>query len=208
MPRHEFFSGLGLFSIIPFLAPSLCAEISSEMRSATGEPGVVLTESGHQVMEDLRRVQCAAPPVRFQRLLRDRLEAIRPQLEKHFGVPLEPKPSAEFLVYREGGHYKFHRDSARDPNWPHHRRRVSIVVFLNRESGAPSDGYGGGKLVLHGIMKEPQWANCAFALDPHPGLLLAFPSDLPHEVTPVTSGCRCTIVSWFLEPSGELGVTE
>ena len=98
-----------------------------------------------------------------------------------------------------GGFYAPHTDGTRDSHATIQHRRVSVVVFLNTESDQPAkDCYGGGKLTFHGILNEAQWANCAFSLDPHPGLLVAFRSDLLHEVKRVTFGQRFTIVSWFL----------
>jgi predicted 2-oxoglutarate/Fe(II)-dependent dioxygenase YbiX len=32
---------------------------------------------------------------------------------------------------------------------------------------------------------------------PRAGTLVAFPSDVPHEVLPVTSGLRDAVVDWF-----------
>jgi predicted 2-oxoglutarate/Fe(II)-dependent dioxygenase YbiX len=70
-------------------------------------------------------------------------------------------------------------------------RRISIVAFLNGFSGEPQDGcYSGG--VLKFDDKER-----AFDLEGETGLLVAFTADTFHEVLPVTSGERFTIISWF-----------
>jgi predicted 2-oxoglutarate/Fe(II)-dependent dioxygenase YbiX len=193
MPGPEFFERLGLFVASGFLEAPLCAEISSEMQSAAAESGVILRGDGREVDERIRRVLCANPSPDTRRLVEARLESARPQIEKYFGVSLEANPMADFLVYREGGHYALHRDSSTDPNRSNHRRRISVIVFLNGDGA-----YSGGKLMFQELIKEKDWERCAFPLDAPTGLLIAFPAGLPHEVTPVTAGERCTIVSWFL----------
>jgi len=200
MPGAAFFRNLGLFLIEDFLEADLCSRICAEMRSAAAEMGRIVSENGERrIDENVRRVMCATVQGPIEDSVKARLEAVRPRLQEHFGIALSANPHPEFLIYKEGAFYKPHADAVYDPNDPVHRRRVSVVVFLNRDSEKPAqDHYCGGRLTLHGIMKEPQWANCAFSLDPQPGLLIAFTSDLLHEVKPVTSGYRFSIVSWFL----------
>ena len=64
------------------------------------------------------------------------------------------------------------------------------VLFLN-------DDYTGGALTLYGLVDDPKWRDYGFAVAPAPGLLVAFPSDMLHEVTPVIAGERCTVANWF-----------
>jgi len=69
-------------------------------------------------------------------------------------------------------------------------RRVSAIVFLS-EAGRD---YGGGELVFQ-TGYEQRYAR---TLAPSQrGSLLAFRSELSHEVTPVTHGERYTVVTWF-----------
>jgi predicted 2-oxoglutarate/Fe(II)-dependent dioxygenase YbiX len=72
------------------------------------------------------------------------------------------------------------------------------VIFLNgtADDDAPA-GYTGGELTFHGLLNGAEWEKCPFPLTAEPGLLVAFRSDTVHEVRPVTSGRRYTIVSWF-----------
>ena len=86
------------------------------------------------------------------------------------------------LRYQEGGFFKEHVDVTRDHPVLGHRR-LSVVLFCN-------DDYEGGNLVFprQGVTIEPET-----------GLMVMFPSGFthPHEVEPVASGTRYTIVSWF-----------
>jgi hypothetical protein len=50
---------------------------------------------------------------------------------------------------------------------------------------------------FYGVVDDPAWRSFGVALAPEPGLLVAFPSHVVHEVTPVTAGDRYTIVDWF-----------
>ncbi len=73
-----------------------------------------------------------------------------------------------------------------------------VVIFLNAMSTEPGPSdYSGGALTFYGLLEDPAWRDFGFALDPMPGLLVAFPSHIVHEVTPVTAGDRYTIVDWF-----------
>jgi predicted 2-oxoglutarate/Fe(II)-dependent dioxygenase YbiX len=60
-----------------------------------------------------------------------------------------------------------------------------VVVFLTT-AGEECEG---GSLRLY----EPE----AVDVVPRAGMLVAFPSDTPHEVLPVTAGVRDAIVDWF-----------
>jgi SM-20-related protein len=75
---------------------------------------------------------------------------------------------------------------------------VSIVVFLNGE-GDPADdqSYTGGSLTFYGLMRDARADDRGFPVTGEAGLLVAFPSQLVHSVTPVTCGMRFTIVSWL-----------
>ena len=78
------------------------------------------------------------------------------------------------------------------------QRQVSVVLFLNSESEIPNpDAYAGGSLTLYGLLQEPLWEKYGFSLKGETGLLVAFRSDVFHEVIPVTEGERFTVVSWF-----------
>ncbi|TMG81164.1 MAG: 2OG-Fe(II) oxygenase, partial [Betaproteobacteria bacterium] len=59
------------------------------------------------------------------------------------------------------------------------------VVFLTSAGG----GCEGGSLRLY----TPD----ALDIAPRAGMLVAFPSDIPHEVLPVTAGVRDAVVDWF-----------
>jgi 2OG-Fe(II) oxygenase superfamily len=79
---------------------------------------------------------------------------------------------------------------------------VRIEAFEVRRAGnrrIPDEpaGYSGGSLVFYGLMGESSGKTVGLPLAGETGMLIAFPSDLVHAVSPVTAGERYTIVSWF-----------
>jgi predicted 2-oxoglutarate/Fe(II)-dependent dioxygenase YbiX len=63
------------------------------------------------------------------------------------------------------------------------------VLFLNDRST-----YGGGELTFHG--EYPNWTERHVA-PASAGTLVAFRSEMTHEVTPLTYGDRYTAVTWY-----------
>lgn len=201
MPAADFFTRLGLFAKPGFLDPGLCGRIRDEMASSTRAPATV-RESGddYGVDEDTRRTKLAQVPGGTASFVEERLLTVKPEIERHFDVGLAGMQKLGFLVYSEGDYFQRHVDRGaheEDAEFAK-ERRVSVVIFLNGESEEPREGaYGGGALTFYGLLGNGQGAGVGLPLDPEPGLLIAFRSDVVHEVTPVTHGERYTVVTWF-----------
>lgn len=89
-----------------------------------------------------------------------------------------------------GGHYHWHTDTTLDsPNGLY--RKLSVVVALN-----DPDEYEGGDLLLNlrGDQEKPE------VIRLKKGEAIFFYSHIPHTVTPVTKGVRCTLVTWCMGP--------
>jgi predicted 2-oxoglutarate/Fe(II)-dependent dioxygenase YbiX len=150
------------------------------------------------VDEEWRKVLCAEVDETTGALIKAKLFAIMPKLEKHFDVTLTGCDGPVFLRYGEGAFYKPHRDASDDSPPGIRKRKVSGIVFLNAQSReALPSCYGGGALTFYGLMEGPQWEKCGFSLDAEPGLFIAFQPETMHEVQPVTFGQRFTVVNWF-----------
>lgn len=205
MPNHDFFTHLGLFVLKDFLDAEFCAKYLSEARSATVAPVQILQRSGTKSInlirdESQRRTERIKVFASTESFIEARLLAIKPMLESHFNLVLTGCQTPLFYVYKERGFFGLHRDSIPEPDAPKvaHERRVSAIIFLNSTTEKPRrDCYGGGSLTLYGLIDDPRWKPYGFPFIGEPGLLLAFPSDVFHEVKPVTYGERYTIVSWF-----------
>jgi SM-20-related protein len=74
-------------------------------------------------------------------------------------------------------------------------RRISVSIFLNHQSAtAEPDTFGGGALVFSDWRSGKRQA-----AQVETGMMVAFHSEVTHEVTPVTHGDRFAIISWYGE---------
>jgi len=202
MPNADFFARLGLFVVEDFFEPDLCARLRAEVRSAPRNQAEVARKGIDLIDETVRRTKQVTVPGWMVSLVKERLLALKPKVESHFHSVLTGCEMPQFLVYGPGDFFQQHRDSNPEPGRPEHQylkdRRVSVVIFLNSEAQeASEDSYSGGSLTIYGLMVEPPWNRCGFPLVGIRGMLIAFPSQLTHEVTPVKCGERSTIVSWL-----------
>ncbi len=193
MHSLSLFRGLGVFVREEFLAQTVCRALCTQMRAATARPAEVLGTSSAVVDRVIRRTSDAQIDGAAADDAHARIEALSLPLASHFRIDLGACEDISFLVYGVGDFYRPHRDrAARAGDFVEdaRSRRVSVVLFLN-------DGFSGGALTLYGLVDDPKTRAHGFAIPPAPGLLIAFASDLVHEVTPVTAGERFTAVSWF-----------
>jgi SM-20-related protein len=191
----DLFTRLGLYVREGFLSAAECERLRVSVDAGPARASRV-SEPGQDVLrDDVRRTTSAQVDAAALDLVDARLAAEAPALGRHFSVDLGRRESPRFLLYEAGGFYLKHRDSREGLT-----RRVSLVLFLNgqddRAEPAPAT-YGGGSLVLYGLAPDPRLANVGFPLAGRPGLLVAFRSDLGHEVAPVSRGRRYSVVSWF-----------
>jgi predicted 2-oxoglutarate/Fe(II)-dependent dioxygenase YbiX len=207
MPQHKIFRDLGLFLIPGFISEPECRELIDIMSGAPKRPGQANIGSGKSHVDETWRSvgDAKVPEDANARVLRTVLD-LHPALEKHFRIPLEwGGEGPDYLVYQTGDFFKPHVDNYEDrpgPNSRVLRRRVAIVLFLNRHSREQrEDCFGGGLLNFYGLLEGPQWKSCPLGLEAEPGLLVAFPSGLMHEVTPVTFGVRYSVLTGFHAPS-------
>jgi len=199
----DFFTRFGLYAERRFLSPEVCAGLRNEMRAATGVPATVADgQGGHAVDETYRRTKQTEVSAATTTRLREKLLGAVPRLANHFDRPLVEIQTPQFLVYREGDFFRAHEDDSKKPEAPDfvRQRSVSAVVFLNSDDPGEPAGYSGGSLTFYGLMDESASGDSVgLPLAGETGLLIAFPSDLVHSVSPVSAGERYTVVSWFVE---------
>ncbi len=208
MPPAAFFQKLGFFVLPNFLEPEHLSRLRREIATAPVEKASVAEPRSDEsyLKLDIRRVDACLLSKNIRGPVQEKLRDIQPELERHFGAPLGGCEQPQYLIYRPGDFFKPHKDVGGDSLHEAVRcRRVSVVIFLNRQSQEPSEGaYGGGDLTFYGLLPGPQWEKCAFPLEAEPGLLIAFPSDSWHEVKPISHGQRATAVTWFFAPPSDL----
>jgi predicted 2-oxoglutarate/Fe(II)-dependent dioxygenase YbiX len=199
MPSVQFFAHVGLFIRSNFLEPSACADLQTTLAQTAWTSGKVARDSQPECLdESVRKVRRLDVDRALWTSVRERLWALKPELERHFHCQLTSCDGPDFLAYDRGAFYAPHADCG-----VHYQtRRVSVVIFLNDarddlSEPAGTAGYAGGELTFLGLLSGPAWENCPLPLSGQAGLLVAFSSDIVHEVKPVTSGQRYTIVGWF-----------
>jgi predicted 2-oxoglutarate/Fe(II)-dependent dioxygenase YbiX len=193
---------LGIYVNRQFLPRTLCDRFCRTMAPAPGEAAEIYAGAGSGVDTSIRRTREIALPPGLQTEFQSRLAAVLPALSGHFARPLAVSNDLAFLVYEPGDFFKPHRDRASGDaaagGNDTHRRRVSVVVFLNRQASTPGElEYAGGDLTLFRLIDDPAWRDVGFPVAAEPGMLVAFDSATLHEVTPVTAGRRMTAVEWL-----------
>ena len=148
----------------------------------------------------VRSVRCVDVGEALSSEVRDRLLAAKPAIERFYNLTLGDCQPLQFFAYAVGDHYDAHRDRRADETAAEHSRarQISVVIFLNERSELASPGhYGGGALTFFGFFEHPSGQALGMPLDATEGLLITFPADMLHSVTPVTHGERYTIATWF-----------
>lgn len=199
MPKAEFFRGLGLFVAGQFLEPDYCAEIVADARGYEWRAGRVLAPTGSlEIDEGARRAFASGLPEPHGSLVGQRLLAIKPALEAHFGTRLSSFETPNLLRYTEGCFFRAHTDNQQVPG-TERQRQLCLSVLLNNQEAAPSQGaYCGGSLVFYGLLGDAKLGKFGFPLQGETGALVAFPTSVSHEVEAVTSGERYAIVTcWY-----------
>ena len=177
--------------------PGFCEKVTAAMLSSqTAKSGVYNDEKAEKV-DDYHRSSsyCMLPQQLYQDVADVVTAAVNEAISKQVGS-LVLAESLSFLKYDEvnGGKFLPHTDNAYfDGNGkflytsPH--RVFTAISYMN-------EGYEGGLIILNSVLGDDAKP---LMIQPTTGLLLIFPSDVrfKHEVTPVTKGVRCNIVSWF-----------
>jgi len=172
--------------------------ILAEMRSARGAPATVYgVGSSGSIDERVRKVVRHEPSLETVEFVRRRLSECKHEVEEHFRVRLSEVEAPQFLRYRVGDFFVAHQDGNTGLlRSDQEDRRVSVAIFLSRQSNDPDEGdYCGGSLVFHEW--RPGREGGEFRLDGEAGTLVAFRSEITHEVTPVTNGERHSIACWY-----------
>ena len=187
-----------LFVVKQFLEPHHCQEIVAEMKASPADAATVYgrttTGAVEQNVRQTLRIRPSSTTVEF---VTQRFLACKQNLEQHFALTVTELEDPQFLHYREGDFFVAHQDGNTGLlRLDTERRRISLIVFLSRESETPQpDAYCGGSLIFTNF--RPGTEEGTFRTIGEPGTLVAFRSETTHEVTPVTYGERYSIVSWF-----------
>jgi SM-20-related protein len=176
----------GLFLNRSFLDSETCAKLLIEVNSSpTTQAPVYIEGTAGTIHEDIRKTTSLHPSDETFSNLWNEVYQQKSLLESHFGESLTGCERPQFLRYKKGDFFVRHQDgNTKQLEFDHLRvRRISIVVFLNND-------FSGGALKFSDSTKT-------FDLHGETGLLVAFRADVFHEVSPVISGERFTMITWF-----------
>lgn len=203
MPDYPFFARRGLFVRPAFLPPPAGARLIALAARGSYHPAGVAHLEERKVDPAVRSTGVAEAGDALVELLTGTLSPALAEIEAWHGSPLRIVGGPDLLRYLPGDHYLPHRDRGDHGAEPSEMRarRVSLVLFLNGQSAGPREcsacGFGGGELVFFGLAPGAAWTRVGFPLRGETGLLVAFPSELVHEVRPVEWGERYTVVCWL-----------
>jgi SM-20-related protein len=174
-----------LFVVKHFFEPRVCDAIVGEMMTTKASAATVYGKGNSgSVDANVRNTLRVVPSSETVDLVSRRLLSCKQTVEEYFSLSLDECEDPQFLRYREGDFFVAHQDGNTGMlRLDTERRRISTVIFLNRE-------YSGGALVFTNLTSKHQ-------MPAKPGTLVAFRSETTHEVTPVTHGERFSIASWF-----------
>jgi predicted 2-oxoglutarate/Fe(II)-dependent dioxygenase YbiX len=177
-----------------FLDAGACRRIRAAMDGGMPEPAGVLG-AREALQPTVRRVWDIEVDPDTLADAEARLDAEREAIAAFHACRLGGREGVGFLRYRSGDFYRRHLDRGAVASWPAAARRlISVVVFLSSAGSTRAEGdFTGGSLRLFDRARDP------FDIVPREGCLIAFPSTVPHEVTPVQSGTRDTLVDWFYD---------
>jgi PKHD-type hydroxylase len=163
-----------------------CDELIAAGREFPSTPSTIVGEeryAGHRSLVARKLERTSRTAWAFDLLYGVAAEATA----RHFGLALTGITRApQYVEYHPGrGHFGWHNDySHGTTDAP---RKVTVIIQLS-----PPAEYEGGRLQAFGIQVED--------LPRERGTVLAFPSLLYHQVTPVTRGVRRALVAWIAGP--------
>ena len=191
-------SHFNLFLLRNFLDAKTCGDLIAELcDSPTTQAPVYIQGSDSTLHEDVRKTTSLHPSAETITHVHNLLLAQKSALAAHFGLSLNDCERPQFLRYQPGDFFVRHQDGNTDTlDFDHLRiRKISLIAFLNNHAAEPQENcFSGGALTFYD--KRDADAE-SFPLTGEMGLLVGFRADTYHEVLPVTSGDRFTIISWF-----------
>lgn len=184
--------------IAKHLPEDLCKKVRDVGLSASGSnSGVFDIASGKAIHDSYHRSSSfLTMPNDIYREVEARLTNIVTGYMTSLGKIPVLAEGIQFLKYdsSNSGHFLPHTDNAfYDAHGKFHytspQRHITAIAYVNTD-------YVGGDLILHSVINDN---GTVLKLKPNIGEVVIFPSDIRflHEVTPVTQGCRLSIVGWF-----------
>lgn len=195
MSKASLLRSLGILVIDDFMSATECLSLCQEMHIASKFSAGTFSNNAQQehVNDRMRKTQyCQISNSRHQ-TISNSIRCLKPDLEQFFNEPLSDEfEQPKYLHYGKGDFFAPHTDNQLN-------RKINITINLNNpKTHAGNSDFDGGELQLYGLLKQPGFSTRGVAAPSHAGCLIAYPVDVIHEVTPIVSGVRYSIVSRFL----------
>lgn len=180
-----------------FLSVASCEALIDASRQAAHFPAQT-SEASMQYRRQTRLVDL--PESAFAEVARQ-LDAQAETICAFFGLPLVKREKLQMFHYQSGDFFKPHYDKNVHPGAPadplYAKREISVVIFLNAHQEVGTlPGFQGGRFSFF-LPRGPLQPYMGVPIMPEAGMLLAFRSDLLHEVNEVKAGERFSLVSWL-----------
>jgi hypothetical protein len=173
------------------LPPAICNALVGQLqRHAWWQFSEIGEASDSAVDRDsCRSVWCWLPEP-YRRLVVRRLPVIAQSLAGGVLPPRFEEPVV--LRYGQGDFFRRHKDQY-DAAEHAAGRRMSLVAFLTGRGA--SGGFTGGELCFY--LPDEKHGETCIRVPGRAGEFVVFAADVAHEVLPVATGTRMTLVSWL-----------
>lgn len=192
---------LGIYVDEHFLSPELCLKMLSTLSLCECSQAPVKKGGTNYINKKTRKTLLLNPPESCHEIISQKHSLLQPKLERFFDINIMGQETSQYLRYRSGDYFIPHADeSSAHASSNSYLRKISIICYLNTQVEDIASTIGNfqeGELVLYGLLDDQKSKTSGFPISATAGLLIAFKSDLLHEVCPITAGERYSIVSWF-----------
>lgn len=200
-PYHDF----PYMVIEGVLSPSECRAITAAALEDTASVKAELR--GKALDTAIRRTDIHTLSAEHRAIYESRFAAVRSEIETFFALSLSTSTDVQVLGYQSGSFYLKHSDDAselrdREGKTAGFRtvapeRKVTTVLFTTSYTPHPTDTdhFSGGELLFNYLCDED---GNTITLRPEAGDMVVFLSNpyFSHEVLPVKSGYRLSLVQW------------
>lgn len=135
---------------------------------------------------DIRNCLTSDIPIKQNLWFESTLTTALRQINSYFKFDLHGIMDLQVIQYDVDSYFKIHNDVY--PKDTDMQRKITFIMQLS-----DPDDYTGGELVMH-IDSIPD------VMTKEKGSLIAFPSYILHEVTPILSGRRYSCIGWCFGP--------
>jgi predicted 2-oxoglutarate/Fe(II)-dependent dioxygenase YbiX len=193
MGIEDLLTRVGLAIEPEVLSVEQCERLREAASLATWNPATV-NGKRREIDQATRDTLVSRIPLAESETIDQVLADLRSRFEVVFDVELGHYERPQLLRYGVGHFFVPHRDRDEDTV---SGRAVSVSLLLN-DQGTGSEEYEGGDLRFFDLMKGGnEDRRLAMTYAPPQGTAVGFRSHVLHEVAPIISGERFSIVTWF-----------